>query len=251
MDKRENKRIIAKNFSRAAHRYDAFAHLQQKIGCILLGMLPKANMPSEIVDIGSGTGFFTQRLQQHFHQSRVIAVDIAEAMSAQAKQHNPLCITADFDYLPLATNSVNCIFSNFALQWSLNPSLSFAELKRVLAPGGLLIFSSLGPNTLIELQHNKRSNSATYLDSKQTEALLLRLGYHNISLSTQIEILYFERYRDVLQDLKNIGAHTLIAKKPGLLGKSHYKQLSQAYETYRNEKGLPATYDIIIGVAYA
>ncbi|REN01692.1 methyltransferase domain-containing protein, partial [Mycobacterium tuberculosis] len=47
---------------------------------------------------------------------------------------------------------VDVIFSNLCLQWVEDLPAVFAGFRRALKPGGLLLVSTFGPETLIELR---------------------------------------------------------------------------------------------------
>jgi malonyl-CoA O-methyltransferase len=61
-------------------------------------------------------------------------------------------VCAALERLPLAAGSVELAWSNMALHWAADPHAALAELARVLAPESLLMFSTLGPDTLKELR---------------------------------------------------------------------------------------------------
>jgi malonyl-CoA O-methyltransferase len=84
----------------------------------------------------------------------VIALDYALALLPQRGWfgRGPLAVCADFLRLPLADASVELVWSNLALHWVNDPLEALREFERVLAPGGLLMFSTLGPDTLRELR---------------------------------------------------------------------------------------------------
>ena len=56
------------------------------------------------------------------------------------------------DNLPIPSNSIDFIFSNLTIQWSLDLNLTIKEFCRVLKPNGLLLFSTLGVDTFYELK---------------------------------------------------------------------------------------------------
>jgi SAM-dependent methyltransferase len=98
---RIDKRRARRNFERAAGRYDGVAVLQREIADRLLERLDYVRLePKRILDLGSGTGYAIDLLQRRYRQGRVIAVDFAESMLAQARRRGrwlrrPLCVCAD------------------------------------------------------------------------------------------------------------------------------------------------------------
>nr|MBP9956780.1 malonyl-ACP O-methyltransferase BioC [Pseudomonas sp.] len=149
-----DKRQVAASFSRAAASYDSVAELQRAVGAELLARLPAGLAPSRWVDLGSGTGHFSRALAARFPQASGTAVDIAEGMLRHARPLGGASrfVCGDAERLPLATASHDLIFSSLALQWCADFAAVLAEARRVLAPGGVLAFSSLCVGTLQELQ---------------------------------------------------------------------------------------------------
>jgi malonyl-CoA O-methyltransferase len=153
-----DKRLVAGAFSAAAARYDEAAQLQREVGDRLLERLELVRIdPRRILDVGAGTGRYSERLGRRYRRARVVSLDIAPGMLAVARSRTGwfarrgfLC--ADAECLPLADASVELLFSNLTLQWCTDLDRTFAEFRRVLRPGGLLMFSTLGPDTLKELR---------------------------------------------------------------------------------------------------
>ncbi|WP_062061579.1 malonyl-ACP O-methyltransferase BioC [Cellvibrio sp. OA-2007] len=253
-----DKKKVAQSFSRAAATYDSVAQLQRDIGTELMVQLP-SDFPAHtsaqkvILDLGSGTGFFTRQLAQQYGDAQVIGLDIAQGMlhyaAAQHAKINWLC--ADAEVLPLADNSVDLIFSSLAIQWCNDLPQLLSELARVLKPGGQLHIATLGPNTLHELKsawqqvdnyvHVNRFQSAQDLTAA-TESANLFVA----QLQQEIRSLYYERLSDLTRELKALGAHNVNAGKPeGLTGRARLLAFKNAYEVFRGAQGLPATYDVI------
>ena len=68
------------------------------------------------------------------------------------KPAEPDFVCADATALPLARGSVSFAWSNLMLQWLHDPLPALKEIHRVLEVGGMLMFSTLGPDTLKELR---------------------------------------------------------------------------------------------------
>ena len=141
--KRQQQKIIARNFSRAAASYDQMAMVQQEIGNRLFDRLAYIKLkPKIMLDLGSGTSFFAKMLREKYPNALLLNVDIAEGMLQFAKGNvftkDQYYIGADAATLPLQNNSVDLIFSNCTLEWILTPEKALQEIKRILKPGGLL-----------------------------------------------------------------------------------------------------------------
>ncbi len=155
---------VRRSFSRAAGSYDAHAVLQREIADRLLAHLDFTRIaPKRILDIGCGTGYFTRLLRGRFRRARITALDLSEAMLHQTRRaharrlpwqgRNQHC-AGDAAALPFRDGSFDLVTSNLAMQWVDDPQRMLAEMRRVLAPGGLLLFSTFGRRTLGELRQS-------------------------------------------------------------------------------------------------
>ncbi len=252
-----NKHRIADSFSRAAQTYDAAAELQRQIGHQLLASLADAApdcIPERVLDLGSGTGYFTPLLRQRFAASQLLSLDLAQGMLAYAREHRPdpnaawLC--GDAESLPLASDSLDLIFSSLAIQWCERPERLFAEIARVLRPGGRFVGATLGPDTLHELRdawaqvdgdmHVNRFVGREHLLADLPATLRLR------AFTTENRVLRYTQLRQLTSELKGIGAHNMNHGQPaGLTGKARVQAFKAAYERHRDPEGLlPATYQV-------
>lgn len=247
---------IAESFSRAATSYDSVAELQRRIGHNLLEKLP-AERQSVVLDLGSGTGYFTPLLHERCEPDHLISLDLAEGMLGYARKQRPTphtnWVCGDAESLPLADESVDLVFSSLAIQWCENLPALFSEVARVLKPGGRFLFATLGPDTLNELrqswsvvdqyQHVNRFISFTILADHASSYL------QKISLAEESELLLYDQVRQLTSELKGIGAHNISAgRQSGLTGKARIIAFKQAYEQFRRDDGkLPATYQVFYG----
>ncbi|AKH20686.1 malonyl-ACP O-methyltransferase BioC [Sedimenticola thiotaurini] len=252
-------------FSRAAERYDQVAVLQREIGQRMLERLDVVRLqPQVILDIGAGTGVATAALAQRYRKSRVLALDFALPMLLQARKRGswlrkPRCICGDLEQLPLADQSVDLIYSNAAIQWSNDLDGTFAEFRRVLRPGGLLMFTTFGPDTLSELRAawaavDNGSHVSTFMDMHDVGDALLRAGLADPVMDVDRLTLTYEKVTGLMKDLKILGAHNVNSdRQRGLTGKGRLQAMQNAYETFRRASDglLPASYEVVYGHAWA
>lgn len=247
------KKRVAQSFSRAAHTYDAVANLQRDVGQKLLHRIAADSAAKVVLDLGCGTGYFTRALQQKFPEAYVLAMDLAETMLEVARARNSpglglLC--GDAEHLPLASNSVDVIFSSLALQWCHNLPLLFSELNRVLKPGGKLIFSTLGPETLHELksawqQVDGYVHVNRFIPRVALQESLQDGNFSVTEFSQELPVLEFANLSDLTRELKALGAHNINrGQAEGLTGRKKIAAFKSAYENFRRDNNLPATYDV-------
>lgn len=269
-----DKKQIARSFSRAASTYDGVAELQRQVGEQLMQqLLPQASRASAdvVVDLGCGTGFFAGHLRNAYPDCTLLGVDLAEGMVSYAAAHHSadLWLCGDAENLPLADQSVDVIFSSLALQWCEDNPRLFAEIARVLKPGGQCFFSTLGPNTLGELRAAwNQVDSYVHVNRFVEQAIIQRAineaGFFMVPESPSAEysasspagwveqtvVLEYEQLGQLTRELKALGAHNVNSgRQAGLTGKQRIRQLIAAYEQYRNEAGkLPASYQVWYGL---
>jgi malonyl-CoA O-methyltransferase len=258
------KQLVADSFARAASTYDDVAILQRQTADALLKLLDKhVILPDCIVDLGTGTGRNLPLLAQRFPKASLVAIDIAQGMLHKAKQtfethikhqNDAYYVAGDAESLPLADCSVDLIYANLALQWC-EPTLSFKEIQRVLKPNGLVVFTSLGPQTLHELRFawskvdNYTHVNAFHPIDDVKEAISIN-GFKASSITIERYVLTYSNAKSLMNDLKVLGARNVNrSRRPGLTGKHTLAKVEQAYEYFRQEGVLPATYQVIFGLA--
>jgi malonyl-CoA O-methyltransferase len=247
-----SKQRIADAFSRAASSYDSVAKLQRDVADALLATLPSFDHAT-LLDLGCGTGYCLPALQQQANNSNLLAADLAFGMLQFARQQravNAGWVAADAENLPFADNTIDLVVSSLALQWCEQPQQLFSELRRVLPAGGRLHFSTLGPATLKELRAAWASvDDYVHVNDFPDQALLRtalqQAGFAIDGWTTEIRTLTYPSVVELSRGLKALGAHNSNAGQPrGLTGRQALRQLEAAYETFRKDELLPATYEV-------
>lgn len=273
---RIDKREVARAFGRAAARYDAHAALQREVMSRLDERLDLMSIrPGRIVDAGCGTGLGLGLLQARFPESEIIGLDLALPMlqAARAQEQTQgftafirrllpgasrkALLCADIERLPFKRSSIDLVWSSLALQWVSEPEAAFRELHRVIAPQGLLLFSTFGPDTLKELRQafadvDGGSHVSRFLDMHDIGDMLVHAGFQHPVMEMEILTLTYADLKSLMRDLKGIGAHNAAMDRArGMMGKSAWQKLERSYEAFRKEGRLPATYEVIYGHAWA
>lgn len=268
---------VRRAFDHAATSYDAHAVLQREVCDRLLERLDYVSLqPGRVLDVGSGTGYGLAHLRSRYPEAELCALDIAPSMLKAARARLPQSswaqralarltppasrlthlMCADMDRLPLAPNSVNLVWSSLALQWAHDLEAAFRGFHQVLAPGGLLMFATFGPDTLKELRAAFASvddapHVNRFIDLHDIGDMLIHAGFASPVMEMDMLTLTYADLKSLMRDLKGIGAHNAAAsRRRGLLGKSAWARLEQAYETNRIDGRLPATFEVIYGHAW-
>ncbi|HEY6942876.1 malonyl-ACP O-methyltransferase BioC [Dokdonella sp.] len=262
---------IRRAFGRAASSYAAHSPLQAEVAARLrehLDGFPDVS-PRRIVDVGCGPGEGCVALRARYPHAELIALDLALPMLREvgcagsgvarddeaAGRLSRVC--ADAQALPLADASVDLVHSSLCLQWCDDPGLALAEFRRVLRPEGLLLFSTFGPDTLNELRAafaevDQAPHVSRFIDMHDIGDGLLASGFRDPVLEREDFTLTYADARSLMRELRAIGATNADARRQrSLTGKAHLARVEAAYERFRSDGVLPATYEVVYAIARA
>lgn len=255
-------RAVRRSFDAASGDYDAAAVLQKEVRGRLLDRLDFVKVePEVILDLGAGTGHASRALKDRYRGAQVIALDLAQGMLVEARRRIGWIsrferVCADAGRLPLKDRSVDLVVSNLMLQWCDPPDAVLAEVRRILKPGGLFTFTSLGPDTLRELRVawsgvDDHPHVHRFIDMHDLGDALVRAGLAEPVLDVEHFTLTYRDARSLMRELKTIGARNAARQRsPGLTGPRALRTLENAYEQFRREGLLPATYEVVYGQAW-
>ena len=266
-----DKNAVRRSFERAAQTYDGAAVLAREIGDRMLERLDLIRaIPERLLDLGSGTGYCAHKLRRRYPHCDVVELDIARGMLVRSRSHRPwwrrglaaltgertYVVCADMEALPFADRSFDMIWSNLALHWLDVPQRVFAESWRVLRPGGALMFSTLGPDTLKELRSayaaaDRHVHVNRFMDMHDIGDGLLSTHFADPVMDMECITLSYPDVRALLGELKASGARNLNAgRNTALSGKAHFAGCVDYYERLRIGGRLPATFEVVYGQAW-
>ncbi len=229
----------------AAATFDAADFVPAHTRLALLERLaPMLVDASVVVDLGTATGAAYRLLAGRFRGARVIGVDLALNMlrAARAKQRwraKQRFVQADATRLPFADQSVDVVYANLLLPWIRDPAALFAEVNRVLRPGGLLAFSTLGPDSLAELRQAWRhvdglGRQSPFPDMHDLGDDAVRSGLADPVLDVERLSVTYRDATSLFADLSAIGARGIgPARRRGLVGRETRAALLDALDAYR------------------
>ena len=133
---------------------------------------------------------------------------------------------------------------------------AFAEMHRVLEPGGLLMFTTFGPDTLKELRDatagaDGYTHVNRFTDMHDIGDILVARRFADPVIDMEILTLTYDGIRELMRDLKAIGAHNVTrGRRSALGGRSALARIAERYEAHRRDGKLPATFEVVYGHAW-
>ncbi len=257
-----NTKKLRRSFASAAKTYDEAAVLQREVADRLLERLDYIKqVPQVILDVGCGTGYSARLLAKKYPQAFVAGFDITHPMLIRANnkrrwfRRGPAYAAADAHTIPVKSNSVDLIFSNLVLQWCDQVTV-FKEFARVLKPGGLVMFTTFGPDTLMELRMAWASvddyqHVHEFLDMHNIGDDLVHVNLSEPVMDKETITLTYKTVSSMLKDLRQIGANNAVKNRfTGLTGKNRFARFTDAYKKSAVANLIPASYEIVYGQAW-
>ncbi|MEJ2791558.1 MULTISPECIES: malonyl-ACP O-methyltransferase BioC [unclassified Pseudoxanthomonas] len=266
-----DQRHIRRAFSRSAASYDAAAALQHEVEKRLMESLDyftlrrgqDAAAPSVVLDVGCGPAHAAAAMRKRWPKAQVVALDLALPMLREAKKQSGWWkpfqrVCADLRALPLAEGTVDVLFCNLSLQWVDDLPAAFNGFRRVLKPGGLLVCSTFGPETLQELRDAFAHADAVphvspFPQIAQFGDALMMAGFRDPVLDRDRFTLTYDDLPALMRELRAMGAtNALQHRRHTLTGRARFTAAARAYEPLRRADGkLPSTWDVIYAHAWA
>ncbi|MDX2345370.1 MAG: malonyl-ACP O-methyltransferase BioC [Legionella sp.] len=253
---------VCNAFHRQATEYEAAAPAQREIGEQLFERLDYIKInPKYILDLGCGTGLFSEKLQKKYPNAVILSLDIAQGMllETQKKSYKPdtnmHCVRADMHHLPFENNLFDLVFSNQVLHWSTEPILLMREINRVMHTDGCLMFSTLGPDTFLELRDAKASgfsHANAFMDMHDLGDILLAERFLDPVVDMDKLTVHYPDFLALLKSLKKQGVrHVNQKRNPGLTGKHAWRAFEASVKQYQTKTGkYPLTYEVVYGHAW-
>ncbi len=254
---------ICKAFNDHAAQYEQAAKIQHEIGERLFERLHYLKIkPRYILDLGCGPGSFSHRLKKYYPDANIIGFDLAFCMLQQAKtkqrwwQTWPL-VNGDMAAMPFASGLFDLVFANQVIHWSQSLSDMMHELSRVMNTDGCLMFSTLGPDTFLELRRawaaiDQHAHTNDFIDMHDIGDSLLAAHFLDPVVDMEVLTAHYSSLPQLLQALKAQGVRNINAvRNPGLTGKKAWRRFEQAAAAFCTEQGkFPLTYEVVYGHAW-
>lgn len=261
-------RQVRRGFSRVAAAYGQGDFFAREIDRRMLERLDFVRIePGRILDLGCSQGTSLAALKARYPQAQTIGIDAVPQMLQAAapersawqrwlpfRQTGPAFMAADATHLPLKSASAGLVWSNLLLHWLDNPLPALAEAHRVLEVGGLIMFSTLGPDTLKELRgafSDGYLHTQRFIDMHDLGDMLIESGFADPVMDMEMLTLTYDSFEALVGELRGAGATCAMrARRHGLSGRGQWGAARAAYETLRAEGRLPASFEVVYGHAW-
>lgn len=248
-----------RQFARAARSFASASFIHDEARRRLFDRLEGLKFePGLIVDLGAALGQSAAELARRFPDASVVACDFSPEMLRRSVAGRFAKLAARVEQLPLPDRSVDLLFANLVLPWT-RPDAVFAEARRVLKPAGLLVFSTLGPETLGELRQAwLRADEAihvhAYFDGQILGDLILSAGLEEPVLDIDRLKVSYTELSAVIRDLRACGGTNAAGgRRRGLMGRQRWQRFVEALwrdQGEGREGRLSLTVELIFGQAF-
>ncbi|HEX6736622.1 MAG TPA: methyltransferase domain-containing protein [Azonexus sp.] len=264
-----DQRQVARRFAQVAGRYEAGDFIAREIDRRMQERLDYVTLqPKRIVDLGCSRGGSFPGLSARYPGAELLGLDLVPAMLRRetsrtpgwqrwlglGRNSGPLRLAADAARLPLAPRSAGLVWSNLLLHWLDDPLPALGEAHRVLEVGGLLMFSTLGPDTLKELRAacaDGYAHTQRFIDMHDLGDMLVGCGFADPVMDMEVITLTYDDVDALLADLRAAGSSCAMkARRHGLSGRQGWLAARTAYEAMRRDGKLPATLEVVYGHAW-
>lgn len=253
--------VARRRFSRAAATYAAASRLEAEVGSRMLERLDYVKVaPRRVLEAGCGPGRESAALLKRYPGAALVELDYALPMlrrersllSRLVARTGSIQVCGDLQRLPLADGSIDLTWSNMALHWMADPQAALRELARATAAEGLLLFSTLGPDTLAELRGAAgEARVHRFADMHDVGDALVTAGFSAPVMDTERLTVTYAGGEALLADLRASGQTAAARARPrGLAGRRFRAALGAALEARMRDGRLPVTFEVVYGHAW-
>jgi malonyl-CoA O-methyltransferase len=163
----------------------------------------------------------------------------------------PLAVQADARALPFAAASIDVVFSNLMLPWTDDFDAVFGAVARVLRKDGLFVFSTLGPDSLIEIREawgaiDEGEHVNRFPDMHDVGDALVRAGLRDPVLDVDRLSVSYRSAGALFRDLTAAGArNSLRDRQRGLTGRQRFRRFTGTFFLANEDRSL--TLELVYG----
>ena len=246
---------------RASATFDDADAVHSEARARLLARLPLFKLdPRRIVDLGAATGKASPELAALYPDARILAMDLCRHMASRSmdrcRRHDRVsAITGDAERMPLRDGSIDLVFANLLLPWC-DPGEVLGEAARVLRDGGLLLFTTVGPDTLGEVREawsdvDDGLHVHGFADMHDLGDLASRSGLAEPVLDIDRLTVTYPDVGGLVSDLRACGATNVAhGRRSRLTGRARWNAFRERLESQGSGAGLSISVELIFGQAW-
>lgn len=254
---------ICNSFNAHAAQYEQVAIAQKEIGERLIERLDYLKIqPRYVLDLGCGSGFFSQQLKKRYPNTHIVGLDLAHTMLVQAKKRQPWLqkwslVHTDMMSMPFPSGLFDLVFANQVIHWASPMANVMREINRVMHKDACFMFSTLGPDTFYELRSawalaDRYAHINDYIDMHDLGDILLAEHFADPVVDMEMLTVHYATLSKLLHALKAQGVRNInSARNSGLTGKQTWRKFEAAMQTFCTDQGqFPLTYEVVYGHAW-
>ncbi len=259
----KNQAKTAEIFDQIASSYEANCAIQNDVAKRLIDRLDFIPYEANIIlDAGCGTGHHLKKLAQHYPKAKISGIDLSEEMLKIAKKQGgwfakQKLSNQDMCHTLIDDNSIDFIFSNLALPWVTDIDACFSEWQRILKPGGLLLFSTFGPDTLKQIKKSWASiepkhKMMNFIDMHNIGDALLSCGLSEPVMDVEKISNNYASVKDLIEELKSNGNFSFLSENQNLRPDQKLIEAMQHFIEEQNptHDDIEITWEVIYGHAW-
>jgi len=253
---------VRRQFLKSLDSFDAHSAVFEAVSDRLLGRLELlATKPVRVLDLGCRTGYQLEALSQRYPEATIVGADPAPGKPARlphswprwlrrARQTDPVRIACDPHELPFASGSFDLVVSNLLLPWCHAPHRVFEEVARILAQDGAFMFTSAGPDTLMEYRRSWASidshlHGFGLIDMHDLGDTMMASGFAAPVLDRENLTVDYPDIASIQKELRSLGAANIArGRRPGLMSHSVDASLDA---TVKDSARFPVTLELVQG----
>jgi malonyl-CoA O-methyltransferase len=256
---RLNRRDVQRRFDRAAAAFDEadFVHAVTRQG-ILTRLEPVRLDASRILDLGAATGAAAIPLRHQYGRAHVVSFDLSQRMlqrcaSKRRWWSRTAEVQGDAACLPFLDNCFDLVFANLLLPWIDTPATVLEEVARVLRPGGVFAFATLGPDSLLQLGRawariDSGPHVNRFLDMHDIGDALVRAGLSAPVLDVDHLAVRYDDPQKLFRDLTASGARNALQhRRRALTGKGKFAGMVKALATADDASAIEIDLELVYG----
>ena len=254
-----DRRAALRRLQRASATFDDADAVHAEARSRLFARLPFFKLaPLRILDLGAATGKASVELAARYPAAQIVAADLCWAMAVRARARcapvgrRAVSVLGDAERLPFRDGSIDLIFANLLLPWC-DAREVFKEAARVLRNGGLLLFTSVGPDTLQEIRRawsevDDAVHVHGFTDMHDLGDLANRAGLAEPVMDVDRLRVTYPDVRGLVADLRACGATNVgYGRRQQLTGRARWQTFCDRLEAQRTGADLSVSVELIFG----